>query len=88
MALTPEQFNKIATKEDVKEAVVESEERMIKKIDKILTVVDGIAKTFEDHKIEHIANIGAHDRFEEKFTKTDERIKVVEEKFKASPVAV
>lgn len=50
MSLTPEQFNILATKDDVKEAVIAaviaSEERMTKKIDKIFTAVDGIAKNF------------------------------------------
>ena len=84
MTLTLEQFNKIATKEDLKDFVTQV--HFDKKIDKILTTLDGIAKIFEDHKIEHVANIGAHDRFEEKFTKTDKRIKVIEKKFEASPV--
>ena len=46
MTLTPKQFNILATKDDVKEAVIALEERMTKKIDKVLTAVDGIAKNF------------------------------------------
>ncbi|MBU4375428.1 hypothetical protein KKH38_02925 [Patescibacteria group bacterium] len=85
MTLTPEQFNKLAAKEDLKKLASKDELTAVK--DEILTVLDGIAKTFEDHKIEHVANIGAHDRFEEKFTKNDDRIKVIEKKFEASHVA-
>ncbi|MBA3046900.1 hypothetical protein KJ863_04190 [Patescibacteria group bacterium] len=48
---------------------------------------DKIIKKQQDFDAELAANLGAHNRFEEKFTKTDVRIKAVEEKFKASPVA-
>ncbi|MEA3464087.1 MAG: hypothetical protein U9R14_03370 [Patescibacteria group bacterium] len=85
MPITPEQFNKIATKDDLKEL---KEEMAAKEdINKILTAVDGIAKQHEDFKAELTANQGAHDRFEEKFIKTDKRIQVVEEKFNISPAA-
>ena len=47
MTLTPEQFNKLATKEDLKNLI--TKDYFDKKIDKILTIVDGIAKNFEDH---------------------------------------
>lgn len=66
MTLTPEQFNILATKDDVKEAILASEERITKKIDRILTAVDGIAKQHNDFKTELVANQGAHDRFEER----------------------
>ncbi|MBU4375661.1 hypothetical protein KKH38_04120 [Patescibacteria group bacterium] len=48
---------------------------------------DKIIKKQQDFDAELAANLGAHNRFEEKFTKNDVRIKAVEEKFKASPVA-
>ena len=85
MALTPEQFNKIATKEDLKE--LKREMATKEDINKILTAVDGIAKKHQDFETEFVSNIGAHDRFEEKFIKTDKRIKVVERKLNISPVA-
>ncbi len=47
---------KMATKEDV---------------NKILTAVDDIAKKFDDHNIEHVANQAAHDRFEERITQIE-----------------
>lgn len=43
---------------------------------------DKIIKKQQDFDAELAANLGAHNRFEEKFTKTDVRIKAVEEKFK------
>ena len=63
MALTPEQFNKLATKEDLKNFATKDELTSAK--NDILTAVDHIAKKFDDHKTEHIANQAAHDRFQE-----------------------
>lgn len=78
MNLTPEQFNKISTKEDIKESVKESEERMTKKLDEILTAVDGMTKTFEDHETEHTANQGAHDRMQKNINSNSKRINNLE----------
>jgi len=70
MPLTPEQFNKLVTREILKEDLKELEEKIGTKIDnkinQVLTAVDGIAKKHEDFKIELAANQGAHDRFEER----------------------
>ena len=46
MTLTPEQFNKLATKEDLKDLVTKAE--MNEKFDQVLTAVDGLAKTVKD----------------------------------------
>ena len=78
MNLTPEQFNILATKEDVKESVRESEKRMTKKIDKVLTAVDGMTKVFKNHEIEHTANQGAHDRMQNNIGKNSKRITKLE----------
>ena len=67
MTLTPEQFNKISTKDDVERAIRESEERLGMKIDRVLSAVDGIAKRHEDFEKELTANQAAHDRFEKRF---------------------
>ncbi|KKS33630.1 MAG: hypothetical protein UU95_C0026G0014 [Parcubacteria group bacterium GW2011_GWC2_42_12] len=87
MTLTPKQFSILATKDDVKEAIIASEERMTKKIDKILTAVDGIAKNFQKFEVESAANVGAHDRFEKRFTETNGRVEVLEKKLGASRAA-
>ena len=86
MALIPEQFNKLVTKDEFNEFKDEMMD-MKKDVRKILNSVDGIAKQHEDFKTELAANQGAHDRFEEKFIKTDKRIKAMEGKFNISPVA-
>lgn len=69
MTLTPEQFNKLVTKEYLDERL----ENMATKddVDKILTAVDGIAKKHQDFETELAANLGAHDRFETRITKLE-----------------
>lgn len=76
MALTPEQFNKLATKQDLENLVTKDD--LDKRIDKVLTAVDGITKKFETAEIEKLSNQVAHDRFEERITNTEQRIKSFE----------
>lgn len=61
MTLSIEKFNTLATKTDLENL----KEEMNEKMDKILTIVDGIAKKYDDHDSEHVANIDAHDRMQE-----------------------
>lgn len=73
MPLTPEQFNKLVTKDEFNE-LKEGFKKMDGKIDRILTSVDGIAKRHEDHEdfeTELAANQGAHDRFETRIRKLE-----------------
>ena len=77
MTLTPEQFNKLATKEN-HDALKKDVEEIKSDVKQILTAVDGVAKSFKDHEIEHISNIAAHDRFEERITNAEQRIKSFE----------
>ncbi|MFH1522329.1 MAG: hypothetical protein ABIE43_00745 [Patescibacteria group bacterium] len=64
MDLTPEQFNKLVTKDEFNE--LKDDVGEIKgDVKKLVTAVDGIAKKFDDHKVEHISNQAAHDRFQE-----------------------
>jgi hypothetical protein len=78
MSLTPEQFNRIALKEDV-EKIVENQLQEVKEnINKVLTAVDAIAKGYADHNIEHISNIRAHDRFETRLNRHGRKIKKLE----------
>jgi ribosomal protein L19E len=64
MPLTPEQFNKLVTKEDLDDKLKNLATK--EDINKILVAVDGIAKKHEDFKIELVSNQAAHDRFEER----------------------
>lgn len=60
MSLTPEQFAKLVTKEDLDtrlENIASKED-----VNKILAAVDGITKKHKDFETEMAANQGAHDR--------------------------
>lgn len=63
MSLTPEQFKNIIQK------VVNDELTLVHgKIDKnhseVINTLDKLAKDYQDHESEHVANIGAHDRMQ------------------------
>ena len=65
MTLTPEQFDKLVTKDYLEEKLAEKLENMATKedVDKILTAVDGIARKHQEFEVELISNQVAHDRF-------------------------
>ena len=64
MSISPEQFIKLVTKENLKEFEERIDEKVTKKIDKVLTVVEGLAKKHKDHDIERQANLAAHNRIQ------------------------
>ncbi len=78
MALTPEQFNLLATKDDLKDI----KEEMTTKEDtnKVLTAVDGLAKKFDNFSAEMAANQAAHDRYEDAFLDLKTRVRALETK--------
>ena len=77
MSLTPEEFNKIASKNDLDR--VEGKIDVLEvKFDKMMSVLDGVAKDLKDIKSDRVANMAAHDRFEE-------RITVIEKKLELKP---
>lgn len=78
MTLSPEQFNKLVTKEDLRELEERLDEKMEKRIDRVLTSVDGLAKSVKDFKVKMASNQGAHDRFQEKINDHGARIKKLE----------
>lgn len=80
-------FDMFASKNDLKEAITESEERITKKINKIFTAVDSIAIKCQETEAERAANISAHDRIEADIAKTNKRVAIVEKKLEAVPVA-
>jgi hypothetical protein len=77
MALTPEQFNIIATKEDLKDMKREITEELGEKLDQVLNAVDGLAKHVKDFRIEMASNQAAHDRFETRISKLEEKGMIV-----------
>jgi len=69
--MTPEQFNDIL-RENLQDFVTRDE--FTKGKDEILTAVAEIKKLFDDHEIEHTANIAAHDRLEERLTLVEKKV--------------
>lgn len=65
MTLTPEQFNILATKDDLKIFEEKIDQKISEKIDVVLNAIDALAKKHTDHESEHVANIGVHDRMQE-----------------------
>ncbi|MDP2709135.1 MAG: hypothetical protein Q8O93_03755 [bacterium] len=76
MTLTPEQFNKLVTKEYFEEKLKDLSTK--EDINKVLAAVDGIAKKHKDFEVELAANQGAHDRMSEYIKKHETRIKKLE----------
>lgn len=76
MPLTPEQFDKLATKEDLKE--LKREVATKEDVNKILTAVDGIAHKHQNFEVEMTANLGAHDRMNKKIDGHEARLKKLE----------
>jgi len=72
MTLTPEQFNKLVTKEEHNELKAKVD-KMDNKLDKLLEAVEGITTQHKTFVEEMLSNQVAHDRFES-------RIKVLENK--------
>lgn len=76
MTLTPEQFNKLVTKEDLKDLATKDE--MNEKFNQVLTAVDGLAKSVKDFQVEMAANQGAHDRMSDNINDHEIRLKKLE----------
>lgn len=73
MTLTPEQFNKLATKDEFNE--LKTEVREIKNDVKIiLTGVDGLAEKLDDIEHAFVSNQAAHDRFESRLSRIEKHL--------------
>lgn len=71
MSLTPEQFNKLTTKEDLVALESRLEEKFATKEDfrGIVDTLDYIVKKLDKIDTEQTANIAAHDRMDEAISK-------------------
>ncbi|HOZ55963.1 MAG: hypothetical protein BWY51_00937 [Parcubacteria group bacterium ADurb.Bin316] len=74
MTLTPEQFNKLAAKEDLKDLEQKITEDMGQKLDNIMTAVDGLTKNVKDIEHGFVSNQAAHDRFEELLARIEKHL--------------
>jgi hypothetical protein len=72
MPLTIKQFNKLATKDDLED--LRKEMATKEDINKILNVVDGLAKNVNDFQAELASNITAHDRMTKNFESLEKRV--------------
>lgn len=72
MTLTPEQFNKLATKEDLKDFVTKTELTGAKS--EILGAVDSVMKKLDDIEHAFVSNMAAHDRFEKRLTRIEKHL--------------
>jgi len=71
MALTPEQFNKLAAKEDLNYLEEKIDRKVTQKMDCILDAADGLAKEMKNWRDESAVNIAAYDRFEKRITRVE-----------------
>ena len=72
MSLTPEQFNKLATKEDLKNFVTKDEMQNVKS--DILGAVDAVMVKLDNIEHAFVSNLAAHDRFEERISRLENYI--------------
>ena len=72
MTLTPEQFNKLATKEDLKNLKERVASR--KDMDNVLAAVDSVVKKLDDIEHAFVSNLAAHDRFEKRIARIEEHL--------------
>ena len=72
MTLTPEQFNKLAAKDDLQNFYTKGD--MDKKFDTVLTAVDSVMKKLDNIEHAFVSNQAAHDRFEERLTRIEKHL--------------
>lgn len=72
MTITPEQFNKIATKNDLGNFYNKKE--MDQKFDAVLGAVDTVVKKLDNIEHAFVSNLAAHDRFEKRLTRIEEHL--------------
>jgi len=73
MTLTPEQFNKLATKKDL-EKVEDKVDVLAENMSTLLTSVDGLAKKLDDIEHAFVSNQAAHDRFESRLERIEKHL--------------
>lgn len=77
MPLTPEEFNKLALKEDITK-LENRFDKLENRFDNVMDALDGITKKLENMSQEATSNIAAHERTENDIKTHDIRIKKLE----------
>ena len=74
--LSPEQFNKLATKDDLDALEEKLEEKLASKedINKVITILDSIVKKHKDFDDESIDNQDAHNRMQKEINETRTKV--------------
>jgi len=72
MTLTPEQYNKLVTKEDLKDFA--TKEEMNEKFDEVLSATDAVMKKLDNIEHAFVANQAAPDRFEKRLTRIEKHL--------------
>ena len=70
MPLTPAQFNKLTTKEELNEIKIKVD-RIDSNIENLVTAVDHVFKKLDTIEHAFVSNMAAHDRFEERIAKLE-----------------
>jgi hypothetical protein len=73
MGLTPEQFNKIATKEDLNNVRQEIINNTVGK-QEFHEVMDSVIKKLDTIEHAFVSNMAAHDRFNQRITKIEQHL--------------
>jgi len=74
MTLTPEQFNKIALKEDLKDFAKSAEIQQMK--NEILASNDKLSKKIDNIEHAFVSNLAAPDRFEKRLTRIENHLEL------------
>ncbi len=74
MSLTAEQFNKLATKEDLKDLATKTELTEVKS--EILGAVDAVMVKLDNIEHAFVSNLAAHDRFEKRITRIEKHLQL------------
>lgn len=75
MTLTPEQFNKLVTKDEFNELKDEMID-MKGDVKLLINAIDGLTKNVDDIKQAFVSNQAAHDRLEGRITKVEKHLDI------------
>ena len=74
MTLSPEQFNLLVTKDDLKDYI--TEEKFDKTMDKVFDTLDVIVKKLDNIEKENVSNISAHARINRDLIRIKDQAKI------------
>jgi len=74
MTLSPEQFNLLVTKDDLKDYI--TEEKFDKTMDKVFDTLDVIVKKLDNLEKENVSNISAHARINRDLIRIKDQAKI------------